>query len=167
MSNKVSTHLSAEDVLRMDAIIATSQSASQAPKKDAKKFEQSLAGSTPTHCLVIKAPWAQMVLDGKKKREFRNGQVCKMLAGKTVAISVAKTIADHDHIKTPKRCLQHRGLIVGQATFGVSYWDDLMEQWHVKIVEASWWPESSWIASPGGLGLRPIPSSADKGSHNE
>lgn len=120
--------------------------------------------TTPTHFLVIRSPHAQQILCGKKKREYRAFHICKMLAGKTVALAVAKSP------KSPEG-----GKIIGHVTFGTACQNPIKGSWEghpidlpdcgepfVRVASFELWPESEWLPSPGGLGLRPLPPIANE-----
>lgn len=107
----------------------------------------------PTHYVVIKSPFAQQILAGTKRAEYRPEGSAKAIGNKTLAIAVSKVPV------TPES-----GMIIGQATFGKPVTRSTCMSIPVKDYEL--WPREKWIKSPGGLGVRPLPL-ADEPSTTE
>jgi hypothetical protein len=104
----------------------------------------------PTHYLVIKSPYAQQILEGVKKHEYRPAGSARAIGNKTLALAVSKNPV------TPES-----GKIIGQATFGNPRIKG--EVMAIPVMSYELWPEDKWLDSPGGLGVRPLPRGVAQG----
>lgn len=139
---------------------------------------------------VVRSPFAELIVCGVKKFEFRSN--AKTFANKRLAVAVSKALGTEKELrreigywksrlekklvaKSPeereaafdefrKACEKAKelfsktngsGMIVGEVKTGDA--GILDGESGVRILEYGLWPESEWVKSPGGLGVRYMP----------
>lgn len=139
---------------------------------------------------VVRSPFAELIVCGVKKFEFRSN--AKTFANKRLAVAVSKALGTEKELrreigywknrlekklvaKSPeereaafdefrKACEKAKelfsktngsGMIVGEVKTGDA--GILDGESGVRILECGLWPESEWVKSPGGLGVRYMP----------
>lgn len=125
-----------EDMTYMERLALEDRKGRASPLKE-------VVSGYPTHYLVIRSPYAQQILNGTKKFEYRPEGSAKAIQNKTLAIAVSKGPDSPE-----------AGFIIGQATFGPM--EDEGDRMSIPVLSYQLWERSQWIPSPGGLGVRPL-----------